>query len=60
MRTTDVAGFLSTALITIFSNAVIAIAVGCFFYVVAYYRPRVAGWLESGHLGRAVSPGAGD
>jgi SulP family sulfate permease len=60
MRTTDAAGFLSTALITIFSNAVMAIAVGCVFYVVAYYRPRVVGWLESGHLGRPVSPGAGD
>jgi SulP family sulfate permease len=60
MRKTDALGFLTTALITIFSNAVLAIAVGCFFYVISHYRPRITALFGSPQLGSPVTPGAGD
>jgi SulP family sulfate permease len=47
MRTTDALGFLTTALLTIFSNAVLAVTVGCSFYVLGHYYPKVQSWWQS-------------
>jgi SulP family sulfate permease len=47
MRKTDALGFITTALLTIFSNAVLAVAVGCSFYVISHYVPKVQNWWHS-------------
>jgi len=47
MRKTDALGFLTTALLTIFSNAVMAVGVGCSFYVISHFVPKVQNWWHS-------------
>jgi hypothetical protein len=59
MRSMDSAAFLSTALATLFINAVVAVAIGCGIYVIrwlyydVYARPRQAA--ESGVSATAAS-----
>jgi SulP family sulfate permease len=43
MRKTDALGFLTTAVLTIFSNAVLAVGVGCSFYVISHFVPKLMG-----------------
>ena len=47
MRKTDALGFLATALLTIFSNAVLAVTVGCSFHLISHFVPKVQTWWHS-------------